>query len=76
MKATERAKGEEVKLFMEKEIMKPFGVQRVVVSHKGSCFTLRPLAESMKSHGTEWHIVLAYAPMSNVRAERTVGTVK
>lgn len=41
MRATERAIGEEVKLFMEEDIMKPFGATTVVVSDNGSCFTSR-----------------------------------
>lgn len=41
-----------------------------------SCFTAQALPYFMRYHGTEWHTVLAYAPMSNGKTERIVGTMK
>lgn len=75
-KLIERITAEEVRLFMKNEIIYPFGAQKTVVSDNTMCFTVRSLRGFMESHGTEWRTVLAYAPMSNRKAKRIVGTIK
>ena len=47
-----------------------------MVSDNASCFTSKALAEFMVENSIKWKTVLAYAPMSNGRAERMVGTLK
>ena len=61
---------------VEEQIIMPFGRPTIIVSDSGPCLIARSLEEFMKSNDIKWKTVLAYAPMSNVRAERMVGTVK
>lgn len=46
------------------------------MNDNSTCFTARFLQDIMKQHETKWCTVLAYAPMSNGRAERMVRTLK
>lgn len=74
LKVTKRAKGEIVRLFMEKIVI-PLDETRVVISDKGSCFTSRLLVAFIESYETEWCTVSAYALMSNGRADMMVALV-
>lgn len=76
VRATERATTIEVKLFMEEDIISPFGAPKIIISDNAMCFSFHELHDIMEKHGAEWRTVLAYAPMSNGRAERMVGTIK
>ena len=62
--------------FVRKHILEPYGPPRVIVSDNATCFTATSLVAFMKNIGTRWKTVAAYAPMSNGRAERMVGTIK
>lgn len=76
VRATERFTAEEVKHFMEQDIVRVFGAPKTFVSDNANCFTSQLLKDYMKSRGTKWSTVLAYAPMSNGRAEQLVETMK
>lgn len=65
-----------VKEFMENNIMHSFGPPKLVVSDNEGCFTAVCLDGFMKEHGIRWTAVASYAPMSNGKAERMVGTIK
>ncbi|CDF33201.1 unnamed protein product [Chondrus crispus] len=62
--------------FVKREIMYSFGPPRTIVSDNATCFTASAVSSFMARHGITWRTVLAYAPMSNSRAERMVGTLK
>lgn len=76
LKPTWDATSKTVRGFMEKEVIHPFGAPKVVVSDNAGCFTAHNLVKFMDVHGTKWKPVAAYAPMSNGKAERMVGTIK
>ena len=67
---------EEVIQFVNEEIIKPFGPPKTIVSDNAGYFTSGVLKSFMSSWKIDWKTVLAYAPMSNGRAERTVDTLK
>ena len=67
---------EEVLKFLNEEIIHCFGLPRVVVSDNATFFTASVLDAFMARNGITWKTVLPYAPMSNGRAERMVGTLK
>ena len=48
----------------------------MLISDNATCFTANTLARFCHQHKIQWKPVLAYAPMSNGRAERMVGTIK
>ena len=75
-RATETSTAEEVLRFMKEEIIYCFGLPRVVVSNNATCFTASVLDSFMARNGITWKTVLAYAPMSNGRAERMDSTLK
>ena len=56
--------------------MYSFGPPQTIVSDSATCFTASAVYSSMAHHGITWCTVLTYAPMSNGRAERMVGTLK
>lgn len=61
---------------MEKNTIHSFGPPKVAVGDNAGCFTAVCLARFMKERGIMWKVLAAYAPMSNGKAERTVGTMK
>lgn len=73
---TRTATADEVIRFVQNEIILPFGHPRINVSGNATCFTAGVLQDYMLKMGITWKTVLAYAPMSNGRAERMVGTIK
>ena len=75
-RATESSTAEEVLRFMKEEMIYCFGLPRGVVSDNATCFKASVLDAFMARNGINWKTVLAYAPMSNGRAERMVGTLK
>ena len=62
--------------FVKKEIMYSFGHPWTIVADNVTCFTASAVSSFMAQHGITWRTVLAYAPISNGRAERIVGTLK
>ena len=56
--------------------MYSFGPPGTIVADNATCFTASAVSSFMARHGITWRTVLAYAPMSNCRAERMVGTLK
>lgn len=76
VRATKDATSKTVMDFVEKNIVHSFGPPKTVVIDNASCFTAVNLVDYMKASGIEWKTVAAYAPMSNGRAERMVGTIK
>lgn len=75
VKATKNATSDSVKEFMTVLIYQ-YEYPRILVSNNASCFTATGLVDFMKSNGTEWKTVGAYAPMSNGKAEIMVGIIK
>ena len=73
---TPTATAAEVIAFVEEQVIMPFGRPRVILSDNGSCFTAGSLENFMEQNNIKWKTVLAYAPISNGRAERMVGTIK
>lgn len=71
-----RATAEVVKEVMETMIIPPFGAPVVVFSDSAACFTPGILQNFMKGQGMQWRTILAYALMSNGRAESMVATLK
>lgn len=76
VKATATATAETVRGFIESLILIPFGAPGQIVSDNAACFRAKVLQDFMCEIGAKWHTVLAYAPMSNGKAERMVGTIK
>ena len=62
--------------FVKKEIMHTFDPPWTIVSDHVTCLTASAVSSFIDQHGINWRTVLAYAPMSNGRAERMVGTLK
>lgn len=48
----------------------------MIISDNATCFNARILEDFMEDHSTEWRTVLAYASMSNGKAEQMVGTME
>lgn len=61
---------------MKEEIVPAFGVPAVVLSDNATCFRADVLRKFMEEYGTKWLTTLSYAPMSNGKAEKMVGTMK
>lgn len=74
--ATETATAAEVVKFVKEEIIHSFGPPRTIVSDNATCFSAATLKNFIRNHDISWKPVLAYAPMSNGKAERMVGTLK
>lgn len=60
--------------FIQKEVLRPYGPPRRMISYKATCFTAQALVSFMEEIGSSWKTVLEYAPISNGGAERMVGT--
>lgn len=73
---TKLATAQTVLNFIKQKIIPPFGAPKVVITDNGACFTAQVLQSFMRQCGTSWRTVLAYAPMSNGRAERMIRTLK
>lgn len=76
IKPIKRATAGDFKSFMEKRVMFPFGATRTVVNDNAIFFRAQLLRDFMSRRGTRWRAVLAYAPVSNGKAERMVKTMK
>lgn len=76
VKATGRVTMKLVVSVLKTEVILSFGAPKTILSDNAACFTAQAVQRLMKSIGTEWRIVLAYATMSNGRAERMVKTMK
>ena len=74
--ATANSTGQVVLGFVKREILYSFGPPRTIVSDNATCFTASDVSSFMAQHGITWRTFLAYAPMSNGREERMVGTLK
>ncbi len=61
---------------IEKHVILPFCAPKKIISDNATCFSAKSLLNFMNEHGTEWKTVMAYAPVSNGKAERMVGTIK
>lgn len=61
--------------FIENEIIQHFGLPRTIVPDSATAFMTKAIQNYMKDMGISWTSVLAYAPMSNGRAERIVDTM-
>ncbi len=48
----------------------------MVISDNAKCFEANSLSNFMNQYGIKWMPTLAYAPMSNERAEKMVGSLK
>lgn len=73
---TATSTAEEVVKFVEEEIIYSFSSPGMNISDNAACFTAAALENLMKKQWVECKTVLAYAPMSNGRAERMIGTLK
>ena len=62
--------------FLKNEIMFSFGSPRKIISDITTSFLSTAVEEFSQLHGISWKPVLAYAPQSNRKAERMVGTIK
>ena len=62
--------------FVKTHIIYTFGPPKRIISDNATCFTATNLKAFMKNEGIDWHTVMAYAPMSNGKAERMIGTIK
>lgn len=67
---------DEVLEFVQEEINFAFGHPKRIISDNGRCFTARRVQAFMEEKNIQWRKVLEYAPMSNGRAERMVGSIK
>lgn len=76
VKATWNSTAETDLTFMKHDIFSYFDARKAIVSDNSSCFNARSLWEYVNKINTTWNTVLAYAPMSNRKAERMVGTMK
>ena len=75
-RATTSDTADVVRSFVTEEILLPFGPPGVFVSDNAKAFTAPIMQDLMETYGTKWRTVGEYAPMSNGRAERMVGTIK
>ncbi len=62
--------------FLKKEVVEPYGPPATIISDNAMCFKAQSVASFMSRYGISWKPTLSYAPMSNGRAERMVGTIK
>lgn len=62
--------------FVPEGILHPFGPPRQIVSDNVICFTVSMVTEMLEAGVIQWNTVAEYAPMSNGRAERMVGSMK
>ena len=62
--------------FLQNHLIHAFGPPSSIISDNATCFAADATREFLAHHGIKWRPVLAYAPMSNGRAERMVGTIK
>ena len=74
--ATPNSTAEVVINFVRDEIVRPFGPPKRIISDNATCFKAGALEDFVRKLGIQWHTVLPYAPMSNGKAERMVGTIK
>ena len=74
--ATKTATAAEVIRFVNEEIIYSFGPPKAIISDNANAFTATALVEFLAKTNIGWRTVLAYAPMSNGKAERMVGTIK
>ena len=75
-RATSRSTSDVVLDFIKTGIIHPFGPPRSIISDNATAFTSSAVEQFMARFGIKWRTVLAYAPMSNGKAERMVGTLK
>lgn len=61
--------------FMEGQVITPLMAHGKMVSDNAFCISARALQDYMECSGTILTKVLAYAPMSDGRAEKMVGTI-
>ena len=61
---------------IKEHIILPFCPPTKIISDNATCFSAKSLLKFMDEHGTQWKTVMAYAPVSNGKAERMVGTMK
>lgn len=76
VRARKDATAQTVINFMEEEVFHTCGIPSVILSDNADCFTARSLVAFMKKMAVKWKPVAAYAPMSNGKPERMVGTIK
>ena len=62
--------------FIAEQIVHPFGPPGTIISDNARCFTAAVVENLVSSYGTRWKTVAEYAPMSNGRVERMVGSIK
>ena len=74
--ATKHSTTDVVIEFVLEEIINRFSPPRTIVSDNATCFTATGIQPLMREYGITWKTVMAYAPMSNGKAERMVGTLK
>lgn len=74
VRTTPDATDDTVLCFMQGSVLHSCEEPRIVVSDNARCFTARALADFMRNIETTWKAVTSFAPMSNWKAERTVGT--
>ena len=74
--ATQTATAAEVIRFVNEEIIYSFVPPKTIFSGNANAFTATALVEFLAKRNIGWRAVLAYAPMSNGKAERMVGTIK
>lgn len=73
---TSRSTPKIVLRFVQLHILYSFGPPCVIVSDNASCLTAGTLTDYKMLNSVYWNTVLAYAPMSNGRAERMVENIK
>lgn len=67
-RTTRTFKAVEIVIFVNEEIITPFGPPKIIVSDNAGCFTLETFSSFEKTWKVQWKIVLTYAPMSNGKA--------
>lgn len=72
---TADATSETIMKFSEEDIIYLFGTTAHILSDNGSCFVSSRLRSFVEERYIELVYTLDYAPVSNVRAERMVGTL-
>ena len=61
---------------MNEEIIYSFGPPKTIISDNANAFMATALVEFLGKRSIGWRTMLAYAPMSNGKAERMVRTIK
>ena len=74
--ATKTTTAAEVIRFVNEEIIYSFGPPKTIIPDNANAFTATALVGFLPRRNISWRTVLAYAPMSNGKAERMVGTIK